>query len=316
MNKRERLEAFFKGQEMDHVPVGLWRHFPASQSHGQAYIDAQMAFYRETDQDFVKISCDGYFGFPNPVLKDIQNPKELYQMKRIGADHPFIAEQIQRGKDIVAALNGEAMCFYTMFCPLSYLRLEVGWDKMMELILDDPDAVKYACDIISQDICSLVKGLIDSGVDGIFYAVQNAEVNRFTYEEYRNWVTPSDKLVLDFANRLSPHNILHCCGWENVRNRMEVWEDYPSGAVNWAAYIDQLDIPHAKAFFKRPVWGGFDNKPKGILYRGTKDEIQAETRRLIQQGGKSGFMLGPDCSLPSDIDINHIKWVTEETRRN
>ena len=47
MNKKERLEAFFNNQEVDHVPVGLWRHFPPQQSHGQAYIDAQMKFYRE-----------------------------------------------------------------------------------------------------------------------------------------------------------------------------------------------------------------------------------------------------------------------------
>ena len=26
MNKKERLEAFFNNEEMDHVPVGLWRH--------------------------------------------------------------------------------------------------------------------------------------------------------------------------------------------------------------------------------------------------------------------------------------------------
>ncbi len=77
MNKKERLEAFFNNQEVDHVPVGLWRHFPPQQSHGQAYIDAQMKFYRDTDQDFVKISCDGYFGFPNPVLENLEKPEDL-----------------------------------------------------------------------------------------------------------------------------------------------------------------------------------------------------------------------------------------------
>ncbi len=99
-----------------------------------------------------------------------------------------------------------------------------------------------------------------------------------------------------------------------MRNHLEVWEDYESGAVNWAAYIDHLDIPHAKEFFRRPVWGGFDNKEKGVLYKGTKEEIQEETKKLIQQGGKMGFMLGPDCSLPGDIDIRHIKWVVEASR--
>ncbi len=232
----------------------------------------------------------------------------------MGGDHPFIAEQVQRGADIVKALSGESMCFYTMFCPLSYLRLQIGWDKMMEYIRENPEAVKFACDVIAEDVKALVKGLLEAGCDGVFYAVQNAEINRFTVEEYNEWVRPGDKKVLDYANTLGSHNILHCCGWEDVRNHLEVWEDYESGAVNWAAYIDHLDIPHAKEFFRRPVWGGFDNKEKGVLYKGTKEEIQAETKRLIQQGGKKGFMLGPDCSLPSDIDIRHIKWVVEASR--
>lgn len=314
MNKKERLEAFFNNEEMDHVPVGLWRHFPPEESHGQAYIDAQMKFYRETDQDFVKISCDGYFGFPNPVLENLEKPEDLFDIKPLGKDHPFIAEQVLRGADIVKALAGECMCFYTMFCPLSYLRLQVGWDKMMECIRANPKAVKFACDVIAEDVKALVKGLIEAGVDGVFYAVQNAEINRFTVEEYKNWVMPSDKKVLDYANVLGKRNILHCCGWEDVRNNLEVWEDYESAAVNWAAYTEQLDVPHAKEFFRRPIWGGFDNKEKGILYKGTKKEIQEETKNLIRQGGKKGFMLGPDCSLPNGIDIEHIKWVVEAAR--
>ncbi len=213
MNKKERLEAFFNNQEVDHVPVGLWRHFPPQQSHGQAYIDAQMKFYRDTDQDFVKISCDGYFGFPNPVLENLEKPEDLFNIKPLGGDHPFIAEQVQRGADIVKALSGESMCFYTMFCPLSYLRLQIGWGKMMEYIRENPEAVKFACDVIAEDVKALVKGLLEAGCDGVFYAVQNAEINRFTVEEYNEWVRPGDKKVLDYANTLGSHNILHCCGW-------------------------------------------------------------------------------------------------------
>ncbi len=173
MNKRERLEAFFNNQEVDHVPVGLWRHFPPEESHGQAYVDAQMKFYRDTDQDFVKISCDGYFGFPNPVLKNLEKPEDLFAIKPLGKDHPFIAEQVQRGADIVKALDGECMCFYTMFCPLSYLRLEIGWDRMMDCMRENPEAVKFACDVIAEDVKALVKGLLEAGCDGVFYSVQS-----------------------------------------------------------------------------------------------------------------------------------------------
>ena len=315
MNKRELVEAFFHNEEVDHVPVGLWQHFSAPNDHGKAYVDAQMDYYRKTDLDFVKISMDGYFGFPNPILKDIEHAETLLQIKPLDRNHPWIQEQIQRAADIVHEVKGECMTFYTMYCPLSYLRLEVGWDKMMQLMRENPEAMKHACDVIAEDIQYLAKGILDAGVDGIFYSVQNAEVTRFTYEEYRSWVTPSDRKVLDYINTLSEYNVLHCCGWEPVHNRLEDWKDYPSGAVNWAVYTDDLPIAKAREFFHRPVWGGFDNGSEGILNRGTKEEIQAETRKLIAEGGKRGYMIGPDCSLCPETPIEHIQWVVEQSRQ-
>lgn len=304
------------------MPANFWRHFPPEQSRGEAFIEAQIKFYKDTDVDFLKISCDGYFGWPAEALKKLDSASELYHIQPLGKDHPFIREQIERAKGITSQLKEECCIFYTMFCPMSYLRLQIGWDKMMSCVWEDPEAVKHACNVIGDDVKHLVKGVLtEAGCDGIFYSVQSAEVNRFAYEEYRNWVMPGDKLVLDYANSLSSLNIIHCCGWDadeaNTVNRMEVWEDYESAGVNWAAYVDLMDIPAAREFFKgKCVWGGFDNRKQGILYKGTKEEIQAETRRLLELGGKSGFMLGPDCSLPDDIDLEHIKWVLEECRRS
>lgn len=58
---------------------------------------------------------------------------------------------------------------------------------MMQFMEEDPEAVLYAENVIAQDVKVLVKGIIEEAkVAGIFYSVQNAEENRFTYETYRN----------------------------------------------------------------------------------------------------------------------------------
>ena len=66
-----------------------------------------------------------------------------------------------------------------------------------------------------------------------------------------------------------------------------------------------------RQFFGKPVLGGFDNRPSGLLYSGTKESIQTYTQQLIQSTGTSGILLGADCTLPGDIDIQHIRWVVE-----
>ncbi len=320
MNKRERVLSMLHNKEVDFVPGCFWRHFIPELERGEDIVEAHLKFYRETDIDLLKISSDGFFGWPVKTLTELQEPGELYHMEHMPPDSPFIRNQVERAKAIVRRLNGECCTLYTLFCPLSLLRLQVGWEKMMECIRTDPSAVISACDIIAEDEKQLVQGLIrEAGVDGIFYSVQNAELTRFTVEEYRLWVEPGDRKVLDFANSLSDCNVLHCCGWDadeaGTRNHLESWRDYPAAAVNWAAFVDQKDVVQIREFFRgRPAWGGFDNRSCGLLYNGTEEEIKAETRRLVALGGRRGYMLGPDCSLPSDIAPERIRWVMETTR--
>ena len=314
MNKRERVIAALEGRETDRVPVGFWYHFPEEKQKGQACIDAHIEFYKNTNQDFIKIMCDGYFGYPNETLMNMKSVSDLYNMKPLGKDHPFIREQVERAKAIVDAVGNECCVFYNVFCPLSYFRLQLDWDKMMECIKEDKEAVKYACSVIAQDAIALTNALIgEAGCDGIYYCVQNAELFRFTAEEYRDIVEPYDLKVLDFANSISRYNILHCCGWSGDRNRVEVWKNYRAAAVNWAVYVENMTLTEGKKFFNNAncVLGGFDNRKEGVLYSGTMDEIKKETKRLTEENGKTGFIIGADCTLSNDIDLERIKCVID-----
>ena len=317
MNKRERVIAAFQGKEVDHVPVCMWKHVPQELwDDDDKFVACQLNSYKVTDVDFVKLSADKYFGWPAPVLDGIQHADELYNIQPLGADHPYIRGQIERTKKVIQGLNGECVALYLIFAPLSYLRLQIGYPKMMELIRENPEAMKHACSVIAEDVKLLVRGIIEeAGADGIFFSVQNGEENRFTYEEYRDWVTPSDKAVLDYANSLSSLNAIHLCAWEEVPNRLSIWDDYKTAVVSWSRYIDIMDIQEAKKRFGCTVWGGFDNRSGTTLYTATHEELDAAVADLIAQGGKTGYILGSDCSIHDELDEERIRWVVEAARK-
>ena len=99
MNKRERVIAAFHGKEVDHVPVCMWQHVPPEYwDDDDKFAKCQLDAYKHTDVDFVKLSADKYFGWPDPVLNGISSAKQLYDMKPLGAEHPFIRGQIERTK--------------------------------------------------------------------------------------------------------------------------------------------------------------------------------------------------------------------------
>lgn len=317
MNKRERVIAAFQGKPTDHVPVCMWKHVPSELwADDNQFVECQLNSYKNTDVDFVKLSADKYFGWPAAVLDGITSADALYGIEPLGADHPFIRGQIERTKRIITGLNGECVALYLIFAPLSYLRLQVGYPTMMKLIRENPEAMKHALNVIAQDVKLLVRGIIEeAGADGIFFSVQNAEVDRFTYEEYRDWVTPSEKDVLDYANTLSSMNAIHLCAWEEIPNRLSVWADYKAAVISWSRYIDIMDISKAKEHFGCTVWGGFDNRPGTTLYTASREELEQEVRALIKQGGKTGYILGADCSIHDELPEERIRWVVEAARR-
>lgn len=310
-SKRERVLCALQNKETDKIPMGFWYHFSPDEDKGEETVREHLQFYKDAELDFIKVMCDGYFNYPNPYIQNVKSAKDWYGLTPLGENHPFIRKQVERAKGVVEGVQKECCVFYNVFCPMSLMRFGTSEELLMKHLKEDTEAVKHAFKVIAEDIKTLVRLLItEAGCDGIYYCVQNAEEFRFTAEEYKEIVSPAELEVLQYANSLSENNILHCCGWAGDKNRIEVWKDYPAKVVNWAVYVEQMSLAKGKKFFGgRCVLGGFDNRKTGVLYSGTKEEIEEETKRIIQEVGTKGVMIGADCTLPSNIDIKRLVWV-------
>lgn len=314
MDKRERVLACMNHLTVDRPPVGFWFHFSDEQKMGAACVQAHLDYYNHVDVDLAKIMCDGYFDYPNPLAQSVQKASDWYHLKPLGKNHPFLREQVDRAKAVRDGLKDDMCVFYNVFAPFSSIRYGTSDDLVMAHLREDPQAVAYALGIIAEDNSTLCELLMtEAGCDGIYYCVQGGEKDRMTGETYRAYITPSDKAVLSHANKFSPYNILHCCGWAGIPNRLENWQDYPAKVINWAVFIEEMDLVRGRAFFGgKTVLGGCDNRKTGVLYTGSKAEVQSFVRKLVSSFDQdTGYMIGADCTLPADIDKKRIQWVIE-----
>ena len=314
MDKRERVLACMNHLTVDRPPVGFWFHFSDEQKMGAACVQAHLDYYNHVDVDLAKIMCDGYFDYPNPLAQSVQKASDWYHLKPLGKNHPFLREQVDRAKAVKDGLKDDMCVFYNVFAPFSSIRYGTSDELVMAHLREDPQAVAYALGIIAEDNSTLCELLMtEAGCDGIYYCVQGGEKDRMTGETYRAYVTPSDKAVLSHANKFSPYNILHCCGWAGIPNRLENWQDYPAKVINWAVFIEEMDLVCGRAFFGgKTVLGGCDNRKTGVLYTGSKAEVQSFVRKLVSSFDQdTGYMIGADCTLPADIDKKRIQWVIE-----
>lgn len=120
MNKKMRVLAALENRETDHVPAAFWFHFPADKAEGQACVDAHLQWYRDTDQDFIKIMCDGYFGYPNETLEKLADVSELYKMKPLGENHPLSENRLNVLQQLLRRLTGNAVFFITFSVPCPF----------------------------------------------------------------------------------------------------------------------------------------------------------------------------------------------------
>ena len=319
MNKRERVKNAMDGLPVDHVPVAFWFHFKGDEAVGEGNIAAHLKYYRETDLDFVKIMCDGFFNYPCDT--EVLEAADFRKVPVLSKDHPYIADQVYRAKKIVEAIGEERMVFYNVFAPFSAIRFEFGDDFVMEALKEDPEAVLTALDRIAETQSVLSELLIEeAGIDGIYFPVQGGEWDRFTEEEYKKLIAPSELKVLSRANRVSDYNIMHCCGFAGAKNNLSLWADYPVKCVNWAVHVEEFPLADGRELFgHKACLGGFktlwDEKHReGIIYHGTKEELQAYTKGIIDTFGKKGLLLGGDCTVDAAIPWEQIKWVVEAAR--
>lgn len=327
--KRELVLKAFHNEAVERIPVGFWHHyldednFVSGVQHPENFVrilDGARKFKEEFDPDFVKIMTDGYFYLP--IAIEAKTPDALSDFTSVSESHPWFLDQAKLAKGYREIYGEDILLFYNLFAPLAHLRFglaeghnlseEEANDLILHFIKTNPEAVERVLDKIADNIISLLPFIIGSdAADGIYLSV--TDTHRFIPDAlYRLYVTPSEKKILEAANKLSETNILHVCGWRGNTNYLSVYQDYPAAAFNWAVNTESLSLREGRRFFGgKAVIGGFLNTENSILYRGNKAEIQNETRRIINEAGRTGVIVGADCTVPADIAVEHLNWVRE-----
>ena len=325
--KRELIQAVFHNEKADRVPVGFWHHFLADEVGADAFADplltekalsGQADFYQAFAPDLIKIMTDGFFGYPHPLLqKPIESPHEILEISPLTKDSAWFKDQIAYAKKLVSLYGKEVPLFYNLFAvprTLEFVQAALGHPiHLADWLKKEPNKLAHVLDVISDDYAALAKALIEeAGVDGIYLSVNNINADEVSEEAYKNYIAPYELKILKAANEAGGENILHICGYHGFHNHLEWYKDYPFTAVNWAAKVEGVTLSEGKALFGgRAVIGGFGQTEDDLIYKGSEEEIKAETKQLLDEVGTTGVILGADCTIPRDTDIAHLNWVRQ-----
>jgi uroporphyrinogen decarboxylase len=304
---KERIQACINNQTLDRPPVALWRHFPVDDQDPRSLARATLHFQRTYDFDLVKVTPASSFCVKDWGVEDewrgdtegtreytkqiIQEPQDWERLPGLDPSAPHLAGQLDCLRFIRAELGLETPLLQTIFSPLAQAKNLAGGERLIAHLRLYPEAVMKGLRTIAETTRRFVEACLDTGVDGIFYAIQHAQASILTLEEYRTFGVPHDREALDSAQALWC-NLLHLHGHDVY---FSLLDSFTFHMVNWHDRETPPSLVEAQHLFSGVVCGGM--RQDTLVYEDA-DEVRKEATHAIQETGGRRFILGTGCVVP------------------
>ena len=304
---RERIQACIKGEMIDQTPVALWRHFPVDDQSPETLAAAQIAFQRAYDFDLVKVTpassfCirdwgaeDEWRGNPEGTRQYtkhvISRPQDWERLQVLDLTAPHLAGQLACLRQIRGGLGPNTAMLQTIFNPLAQAKNLAGQNTLLVHLRKHPDAVMKGLQTIAITNRRFIEAALETGIDGIFYAVQHAQATLLKEDEFKRFSQSLDLQTLKSAQGLWC-NMLHIHGEDIYFDQVS---KYPVQIVNWHDRETPPSLAQAQKMFKGVVCGGLSRD--ALVYK-TAQDVRKEKEDAIQQTGGRRLILSTGCVVP------------------
>ncbi len=319
MNSKERVTAAVRLQEVDAIPSGFSYHFPKGNEYGDAGVNIHMDFFSNAGTDICKIMNDSRI----PSMSNVKTAADWKDVRALSLNDPCFARQIDMQKRILDKMDPTRFSMGTLHGVVACCRHATSegytFEQTREIMCahyrENKQPITDAFKRMADSLSLLARAYVDSGLDSVMYASLGAEKQYFTDEEYAQLVEPLDKQIMSvFKSSPKCISFLHMCKENLNMERYRSYAEY-ADAFNWGVYETDFSLEKGRELFGgKCVWGGLANR-SGVLVEGSLKQLEEEVKRIVKDYGRKGFILGADCTLPTDIDHQRVRTASEAAHK-
>jgi uroporphyrinogen decarboxylase len=336
LTHRQRMQACLSDDStLDRTPVALWRHFPVDDQTPESLAAATVDFQRRYDFDLVKVTpassfsikdwgaddvweghTEGTRRYTHRVVKEPADWENLPVLDPCKSEH--LAAQLECLRLIRSAVGPDTPVLQTVFSPLAQAKNLSGGDLLIVHLRLYPNAVMKGLATIAETTCRFVEASIETGIDGIFYAVQHAQAGLLTFEEYLSFGLPLDLQTLQPATSLWC-NLLHLHGLNVYFDLITFFPDRLFPIVNWHDRETYPSLRQTSEVLKTsevsppPVLCG--GVSQHTIVFGGSAQVREEAEDAIAQTGGRRLLLGTGCVVPVIAPHGNITAVIRAARQ-
>jgi uroporphyrinogen decarboxylase len=307
--KRDRLRAALAGEIADRPPFAVWRHFPVDDQSPETLADAVLAFQRDFDCDFIKVTpassyCVRDWGVSDAwqgstegtrayTQRRVLTPGDWRTLEPLDPGRGALADHLRCLASVVRGAPGECPVLATVFSPLAQAKNLAGGERLLDHIRNAPEHVAAGLEQVARTTVRMVEAARQAGVDGIFYAVQHASPALLDRETYERFGRPYDARIFEAAGGLWL-NLLHLHG-----NEIDfgLATQLPAAIINWHDRETPPSLREGRHRSGKAVCGGL-SRVEGLVL-GTPQTVRAEASQAVREtDGGRGLVLGTGCVVP------------------
>jgi uroporphyrinogen decarboxylase len=325
MTHRERIRAALRGENVDRVPVSMWRHFFSRETSAESLAEAMLGFQEQFDWDFMKVNPRAsyhvedwgvktkYHGDTEPEVTErpVKNPDDWLKIKVLDVNKGILKEHLTSLEIIARGLKGKLPFIMTVFTPISIVsRMASSEEVFSRHLREHAEKVNQALEAVTETFINFSRACLERGASGLFYATTHwATTNNLSEEEYLKYARPYDLKLLKALPPVEFH-VLHVCRENNL---LRAVKDYPVHAFNWDARgVGNPSLAEGKRIIDRPaapVIGGMAHDKN--LVEATPAQLAAEIKGMRVAMGKKGWMVGPGCTFPPETPEANLRAIRD-----
>lgn len=317
MTHWERVRAAIKGEDVDRVPISLWKHWPVDDQTPEGLAAVTVSWQKAHDFDLVKFMPTGTYGIEDWDAETVYQPnyrgirtvtkfgltdtEQWPKLKQLDVTKGYLGNQIAALQLAAAELDNTVPILQTIFSPLTTARKLAGERVFTDLRLQ-PEILKEGLQIIAETTVRFALESIRAGAHGMFFASQCDTYQLLNEAEHKEFGEYYDLIVLNAVQKEAELNMVHAHG-EDIM--FDLLAGYPAQMMNWHDRLTRPTLSEAQKRFSGLLVGGISEWQ--TLLDGPVDAIRAEVKDAIAQTGGRRLMVGPGCVIPGHVPVTHIR---------
>lgn len=319
-SKRQRLEAAAAGERVDRLPVALWRHWPGDDQDAAALAAAHLKWQEDYDWDLLKVGPASSYSVVDWGVRDhwqghiegtreythlpIRGAEDWTTLKPLNPTSGMLGTQIEALRIIGRELRGEVPFIATIFSPLSMAKHLAGKETALSHMRQYPDVFHQGLDVMTESILRFIEAAQDTGIAGIYYAIQHAAYPLLSREEYQIFGRAYDLRILAGAADLWG-NMIHLHG-EQVM--FDMVADYPVPFLNWHDRDTGISLSEGLGKTNAAASGGVS---QWTIHQEDPVQTLAEVADARAQTGDRRLLLGTGCVIMATTPLRNIRALRE-----